>query len=399
MDYRVLGMLGANIDRDGWCTRSQVKLAKQLKCSRSTVQASLMRLRKIGVVHQTENTTNDGRDCSHNYRIFFDLGNEELVSDPSLNEKPRPADISAAPADPMRRHPLPVHGSAPYKNDPLKMNHLITKEREGAALVLIEKKETSMPGEELELDENPNTAALQIRVQNFCNGTGFSAGVWPQWDRATLKYHGDRFAELSTKDRLKAETWRDAYLRDKKSRGEKVQITPGNFFRDRMWEALDQKILQKSGPTKQVAVPKDNHQRPKGWANAWSPVFNAFMIAELLNGRQDGYQGEGTPFMRVNIQRAYPGYADLLRSAEQNQGKVFSERWHGLKDELEFVHCSTKLDAWREEFKRREWVWPLKFDQAKGANLPKGGPDGLSAFEVALAAQVDCRESTVDEAH
>lgn len=393
MDYKVLGVLGTNIDHDGWCARSQVKLAKQLKCSRSTVQASLLRLRKIGVVHQRENKTNDGRDCSHNYRIILDLDCEELVPDPSLNEKLAPADISAPPADPLGRHPLPVHGSAPYKNDPLITDHLKTKEREGAGLILSEEKETSIPG------EDPKKAAFQIRVQNFCNGTGYSAGVWPQWDRATLKYHGDKFAELSIKDRRKAETWRDAYLRDKKSRGEKVQITPGNFFRDRMWEVLDQKILQKSGQVKQHAVPKDKRERPKGWAKAWGPVFNAFMIAGFLNGRQDGYQGEGAPIMRVNIQRAYPGYADLLLYAEQNQGKVFAERWHGLKDELEYVLNGTKLVAWREEFKRREWVWPPQFDRAKGANLPMGGPNGLSAFEAVLASTADSHEGADDDAN
>lgn len=47
-DLQVLCLLGRHTDRAGWCARSQVKMAKELRCSRGSVQNSLDRLCTAG---------------------------------------------------------------------------------------------------------------------------------------------------------------------------------------------------------------------------------------------------------------------------------------------------------------------------------------------------------------
>ena len=47
-DLKVLCLFGRHIDRNGWCRRSQVKMAAELGCARSTLQGSIERLVDAG---------------------------------------------------------------------------------------------------------------------------------------------------------------------------------------------------------------------------------------------------------------------------------------------------------------------------------------------------------------
>ena len=47
-DLQVLNLLGCYTDKNGWCRRSQVKMAKQIYCGRSSIQRSLDRLVDAG---------------------------------------------------------------------------------------------------------------------------------------------------------------------------------------------------------------------------------------------------------------------------------------------------------------------------------------------------------------
>lgn len=116
-DFRVLGLLGAHIDDNGWCTRSQTRMARQLGIGRATVYDSLQRLRAIGVVQQRPNLTDDGRDCSHDYRVLLDVEPDDLSPDPFLTvAEGGAAGASASPAG--QPAPPAVPEPAPYKNDP-----------------------------------------------------------------------------------------------------------------------------------------------------------------------------------------------------------------------------------------------------------------------------------------
>src|ERR1700761_976854 len=80
---RVLALLGRHSDDNGWCRRSQVRMAKELGCSRGTIQNALDLLigheNGMGYVERREETRpgvapEEGRHphCSYSYRVRLD---------------------------------------------------------------------------------------------------------------------------------------------------------------------------------------------------------------------------------------------------------------------------------------------------------------------------------------
>lgn len=61
-DLQVLALLGTHTNEDGWCRRSQVKMAEQLRVARSTVQAALRRLGEAEYVEVKIECRRDGGD-------------------------------------------------------------------------------------------------------------------------------------------------------------------------------------------------------------------------------------------------------------------------------------------------------------------------------------------------
>ena len=51
-DLQVLCLLGRHTDKAGWCTRSQVRMAQEIECSRASLQNSLERLYEAGWVQK-----------------------------------------------------------------------------------------------------------------------------------------------------------------------------------------------------------------------------------------------------------------------------------------------------------------------------------------------------------
>jgi hypothetical protein len=77
-DLQVLCLLGRHTDRLGWCMRSQVRMAGELYCSRSSVQRSLERLCQAGWVEKKRRdaaaaTAEPGQpSSSYAYRVVLD---------------------------------------------------------------------------------------------------------------------------------------------------------------------------------------------------------------------------------------------------------------------------------------------------------------------------------------
>lgn len=123
-DLQVLCLFGRHIDRRGWCRRSQVQMAKEMGCARSTVQASIDRLVEAGWLQKKVLSAphqQGERDSAHEYRVVLD------VPDQPQDVVDTPADISA-PLPTQSRHPLPTHGSAPI-NDPCLTTSSLRSER------------------------------------------------------------------------------------------------------------------------------------------------------------------------------------------------------------------------------------------------------------------------------
>jgi hypothetical protein len=121
-DLQVLCIFGKHTDKRGWCRRSQVVMAKEIGCARSTVQASIDRLIAAGWLQkrpQNDLHTPGVRDSAHEYRVVLDVPDQaqDVVS-------PLPTD----------RQAVPIHASAPpadieigtYVNVPLSTNPSLT---------------------------------------------------------------------------------------------------------------------------------------------------------------------------------------------------------------------------------------------------------------------------------
>lgn len=112
-DLQVLCLFGRHTDAHGWCSRSQVKMAKELSISRSTVQRSIERLVLSKYLERRvlkEPHERGDRDCPHEYRVVLDT--EEMKS---LGRADSKGDTPAH----SRRAP-PAHSGRAPKNDTLR---------------------------------------------------------------------------------------------------------------------------------------------------------------------------------------------------------------------------------------------------------------------------------------
>lgn len=390
MDLKVLGILGRHIDKGGWCTRSQVKLAKELGVARSTVQSSLNRLRGIGIVQQRANDTDDGRDCSHDYRVLYDVEPELLrpdlpedadedVADISALEgddtpadiPAPPADISAPPADPMDRHPI---RTTPQER----------KEREARERVRSDRGSRVAARREKPLWQQ---AEIQKRVQRLVKGEGFSGGEWPKWAKSSIEYIAKQFVLLDEAEREAAERYRDAYLA--KAKAQRTQPTPiALYLSGRQWNCLTQADIARAV----AAVDRGkqggdaNPLKPDGWGNAYGPVWTAALFETLLGGpeRPELAPPAGSVWLASHISRAWPRLAGLKAMADQRGGGVFPERLHRLSARMVFVpRDSAAWSDWAEAMKARGWpdILPARME---GGYFPAGGPGSLEDYRAAL---------------
>ncbi|WP_108397576.1 helix-turn-helix domain-containing protein [Devosia submarina] len=114
-DLQVLCVFGKHTDKRGWCRRSQVVMAREIGCARSTVQASIDRLVEAGWLEKrpvTEIHTKGVRGSAHEYRVVLDVPDptQDVVFTPADRSAPPAAHTSAPPADPR---------IGTYVNDPL----------------------------------------------------------------------------------------------------------------------------------------------------------------------------------------------------------------------------------------------------------------------------------------
>lgn len=155
-DLQTLCLLGRHIDRAGWCTRSQVRMAAELGCGRATLQRSLDRLYEAGWVEKRRRDhwrpEDSAPSSSYAYRVKLDRDDFDLAglardadddSDEShaeIAEVPEngegvPADGQGCPPMGTGAHPnagTGAHAYAGTNNDPLE-RPLKTIERDAGA--------------------------------------------------------------------------------------------------------------------------------------------------------------------------------------------------------------------------------------------------------------------------
>lgn len=109
-DLQVLCLLGRHIDDLGWCRRSQVKMAREIKCGRATLQRSLERLYEAGWVQmrRREADADEGTQPSQSfaYRVILDRDDSIVAAAADDSESLSESGEGGA----HQRAPLPTDG-------------------------------------------------------------------------------------------------------------------------------------------------------------------------------------------------------------------------------------------------------------------------------------------------
>lgn len=233
-------------------------------------------------------------------------------------------------------------------------------------------------------EDDPGSADFQKRVMRLCNGRGFVAGPWKDWDTSSPGWIAGQFAKLAPAERAEAERWRDAYLLDIAARG-KGPVSIGVFLRDRLWTGLDTAILDRAQRQRSQQLTPEDRAQPDGWAKCLGPVGMAFLVCKLLEGPADATKAAQPLLTDQALREAWPAVWWWRASQRQKSGAVFGPKFQALKDAMEAVpQGSAVLEAWRRDFDARAWPWQNVFDGLDAVWLPRGGPGGLDAFEAAL---------------
>lgn len=440
-DLQVLCLLGRHADKEGWCWRSQVKMAVQLDCARSTVQASIDRLIDIGVLEKYLRESPTGGDTAHFYRVIYDrappsgydfdayLADEKEENDPNrgASEAYPPADISAPPADPESAPPA-GSGSAPIKDPSLRPPEKRYQ------------REARERGHSVSEAGEVNAAIIK-RVQKFCTGTGYRQGEWPQWSSSTIGYIAQKFAKLTAEQQDAACEGRDVFLAKCKRDRVAKPMPVANYFRDLVWEMLtDADRSAYAGETAgHPAAPVVNGRM---MAPTFGPLWAVARIMPLLNGPalveaadretvQASYQtlAKASPsraakyaqrkglsvgddgslifpadFERREYERSvltdgYPEVNRLHDAARDRERVTVDAVFDAAKDLTEAVKVGSELWVeWREWHERENMPFVPDPGQFPVVYFPKGGPAGLREFETAARAAMRGKQGDDDAA-
>lgn len=328
-DLQVLALLGCYADTDhGWCCRSQVQMAKQLGCARSTLQKALERLLDAGWIEWQPQVTQKGGDCSHRYRVVLDhgpagqKGPEAVFAAFGARLTPAPdaateaqsgtrADLSAPPrADAWGGTPVPRHGAAPIRTTPSERS-----EREG--------------GRE---DEDFDAAGLAAFRK-----------IWPRTPIDDPSAVETAWRGLSAEDRTAALAGVPVFLEALKAQRQTHVPGGANFLAKRRWEAA---VAAASG--KAAAEAQSARMTCAAWGKRWWGLVIARTLAgdlkrlRLMLSLAEGGTGAS----------ADPGELDLAivdaATGFPSDGKAMGE-WRAW-----FERRGVFLPVWRD---KRVWVY------------------------------------------
>jgi hypothetical protein len=383
-DLQVLCVLGRHIDRDGWCTRSQTKVAAEMGCARGTVQNALARLVEIGVVQIRPNATADGRDCAHDYRVIFDAeapvlsGENEAI--PPCQPVGTPANILAPPASPELAPPASPE-LAPYKNDPL-----ITTPEEPER----ERGRADGEGQEAGQEAGQAVEAPVAAKTEAQRATLFWKVVkdWPDFAAMPKDRARSEWLNLSDAQMDAAGARRDDWFAELK-RAKKTHVpAPSTYFREKLWEYLAAPPL--SGKPL-AGTPIE--------APAFGPLWQAARLDWLLAGA--GPLPKPTAYQAAVLAAEGNGAADVLRErqaafgwpqvnrmherARHGQGLVLSsdeaERLAGRVADMVAVPVTSALfNRWCDYHQQIGWPWLPDTGRMEVVYFPHAGIEEIEAL-------------------
>lgn len=376
-DLQVLCVLGRHTDDLGWCRKSQVKMAEEMGCARSTVFDAIERLVKAGYLERHVQEEENGRDSPHVYRVILDPAHPRVNAVRDADDPCRytgtPADISAPPAGP---EPAPPAGPGPApKNDPFRTTDSEREER-GAR---------DGDGEQGAGHEARDPRTLEKRVKRMAARLN-----WPNWANSSTDWTVVQFAKLSPEERDRAEERGAAYL----AHCGRKALSLGTYFLERKFDDLPESLLRSMAEAEQRVVAPP-------FGKLWSAVRIARLLAppgplprasafvEALMA-EDSERGERERLAH-RARNGWPAVNDMHRAAENRRGLVVGrdQQWmEPLATTFEAVRVGSELwRAWEAEHVRRGWPWVPDPGRQEWVYFPAGGPAGLAAFEAAIRSE------------
>ena len=184
--------------------------------------------------------------------------------------------------------------------------------------------------------------------------------TWSSWPTFLTDSHGAAWKAwqgLTQEERNEAAERSGDYVNAVRDAGGSV-CTFGVYLAEKRWKGLPRQ-----------EVPFDEFATP--FSKAWC----AWILAHLLTSADQA--GEGWPLV-----------AALFAAARRRKGARFARRWHELGAGFEPVPVrSTMFEAWQALFKEKGWPWFPDTGQQPVLFFPKGGPEGLTAFELAILGE------------
>lgn len=388
-DLQVLCLLGRYTNRKhGWCRRSQVKMADELSCARSTVQAAIDRLVEIGGVERQEVISNSGRDSAHWYRVVYDrevssdafdawdkADEEEFgpITEAETGVTPcrsagTPAGIPAPPAD-SEPAPPAGPGSAPINDSTL------TTDAEP-----IERESEREDGN----GEN-SPKAIERAFWRLVK-------AWPGFDGMPKRNAMAEWFKLSPGDRREAAERFDAWLALLKAQKKSHTPAPATYFSEKLWRSVPEVADPPAGP--KLAAP-------------YGKLWMAGRIEDLLRPHYGTIAGL-TTFEQRQVQSEQKTSEEIYRGKIRRGGWTVVNTMHERAADrpsrgypcdtgllpicaaFEQVDTESPLyAAWRREHERRNWPFLDETKPPQWVWFPALPHPGLSDLDAAVRDAID----------
>ncbi len=210
---------------------------------------------------------------------------------------------------------------------------------------------------------------------------------WPGWANSSTDWAVKQFAKLSDAERSEAEHFGPIYTGHLGASA----LSIGTYFAERKWRDLPADVREP--PAEMVAIE----------APAFGKAWIATVIERLFkppNGQISGL----TIYERGQVKAGAAIEAELMREKRSKFGwpavsAIYERARHGqgitvassieplaaLMEALWPQRDAETIEAWKQEFRRRDWPWLPDYRSDKPLFLPAGGPlAGMKAFEQAL---------------
>jgi DNA-binding MarR family transcriptional regulator len=398
-DIRVLALLGKYTNDSGWCYYSQVRMAKELNVSRSTVQLALNRLEEAGWVQRRARATDDGRTTFYDYRVLLDKDASDIrkappsapeieastddekvdlgEDDPPCLPVGTPADISAplpiqigTPADPESAYPADPESAGYIRKIP---------ESNPESLPPTPLKGALPPaGGEREIDLDGRKEA-ERSFKRF-------APTWPSWVDDSEPAARRAWMALPPGERERAVELAPVYLAAVKGVGRTKPCALRVYLSERRWEKL--------APATVKAMTAQRQELPaygKAWmawrlhllatlpARPWQPTAaQRTMIAS----------GKGHLFDDNRRNAKYPLVHALDIDAERGLGRRLKPG-EEAPDADSFVRIKRGSDewhAWQQWHQERDWPWINPPKHVEWVFVPSSMPSAGEATGAEQAA-------------